>query len=71
RPPSAYLLYQNEVRHEVKKQHDGLPYHEVLGKISGQWSDLTDEGRAPYIEATRIAKQKYEVEKKRYDAQTV
>ena len=43
RPPSAYLLFQNQVRKEMVKQHDGLPYHEVLGEIAKRWAVMPDE----------------------------
>jgi protein-tyrosine-phosphatase len=43
RPPSAYLLFQNEVRKEMVKQHDGLPYHEVLAEIAKRWGEMSDE----------------------------
>lgn len=43
RPPSAYLLFQNQVRKEMVKQHDGLPYHEVLGEIAKKWAEMPDD----------------------------
>ncbi|PWN51901.1 HMG-box, partial [Violaceomyces palustris] len=52
RPPSAYLLFQNEVRQEVRKKHPGMPYAEVLGKVSEAWKALTDEQRKIYQDQT-------------------
>ncbi len=40
RPPSAYLLYQNDVREEERKTHPELPYKDVLQVISQKWKDL-------------------------------
>ncbi|SOV05952.1 related to NHP6B - nonhistone chromosomal protein [Ustilago sp. UG-2017a] len=52
RPPSAYLLFQNEVRQEIRKKHPGMPYSEVLGKVSEAWKALTDEQRRVYQDKT-------------------
>lgn len=52
RPPSAYLLFQNEVREEIRKKHPGMPYSEVLGKVSEAWKALTDEQRRVYQDKT-------------------
>lgn len=43
RPPSAYLLYQNEVRNTIKAQHPEMPYSEILGEISKGWSGLNEQ----------------------------
>lgn len=45
RPPSAYLLFQNEIREEMRQQYKDLTYSEVLGKISEAWKALTEEQR--------------------------
>lgn len=45
RPPSAYLLFQNEVREDERKAHPDLSYKEVLGVISQKWKDLSEEQR--------------------------
>lgn len=45
RPASAYLMFQNVVRKDIAGQHPGLPYHEVLAKISEQWASLSDEDK--------------------------
>lgn len=43
RPPSAYLLFQNEVRKGMQQKYPGLAYAEVLGKVSEKWSTLTPD----------------------------
>ena len=45
RTPSAYLLFQNEIREDMREQFKELPYPEVLGKISEAWKNLTEEQR--------------------------
>lgn len=42
RPPSAYILYQNDVRKEMQDKHQGMLYSEVLGKISESWQTLEE-----------------------------
>jgi hypothetical protein len=46
RPASAYLLYQNEVRAATKEKYPNLSYHEMLNKISAQWTAMTVEEKA-------------------------
>lgn len=45
RPPSAYLLFQNEIREDMRQQFKDLSYSEVLGKISEAWKNLSEEQR--------------------------
>lgn len=45
RPPSAYLLFQNEVREDMRKRHPELTYGQTLAKISEAWKALTDDQR--------------------------
>ncbi|KAL5488366.1 hypothetical protein ACEPAI_6474 [Sanghuangporus weigelae] len=68
RPPSAYLLFQNEVREEMKKLYPDLPYIEVLNKISERWSNMNDEQKKMYIDATNKMRAKFGVDKAAYDA---
>jgi len=68
RPPSAYLLFQNDVRKTVKGQHPEMPYGQVLAEISKLWYALTPEERAPYMQATADSKVVYEKAKATYDA---
>ncbi|PWN37068.1 uncharacterized protein FA14DRAFT_9579 [Meira miltonrushii] len=52
RPPSAYLLFQNEIREDMRQQFKELSYSDVLGKISEAWKNLTDEQRKVYNDRT-------------------
>lgn len=45
RPPSAYLLFQNDIRENIRQSHPGLPYKEVLGVIANRWKELDDNSR--------------------------
>ncbi|KAN0062331.1 hypothetical protein ACQY0O_005213 [Thecaphora frezii] len=68
RPPSAYLLFQNEVRQEVRKKHPGLPYSEVLGKVSEAWKALTDEQRKIYQDKTTENMAQWNAMKKEHES---
>ena len=43
RPPSSYLLFQNEVRQEVKAKNPNMPNNELLGMIAKAWSEMSKE----------------------------
>ncbi|CEH16321.1 HMG box-containing protein [Ceraceosorus bombacis] len=64
RPPSAYLLFQNEVRDDMRKRHPELTYAEILSKISEAWKALTDNQRQVYHDKTVEAMARWGVEKK-------
>lgn len=42
RPPSAYILFQNEVRDDIRTSNPGMPYKDVLQIISQRWKELPD-----------------------------
>lgn len=64
RPPSAYLLFQNEIREDMRQQFKDLAYSEVLGKISEAWKNLTDEQRKVYQDRTVENMAKWNMEKR-------
>jgi len=68
RPPSSYLLFQNEVRSELKKTHPGMPNNELLGMIAKQWSEMSQEDKEKYETLQRAAKDRYLEEKGVYQA---
>lgn len=43
RPASSYLLFQNEVRSELKAKHPELRNNELLGAIAKLWSEMPQE----------------------------
>jgi len=45
RAPSAYLIFQNEIRRKTKEQNPNIPNNELLQMISKKWSDLPSEER--------------------------
>jgi len=46
RPASAYILFQNEVRKELKERYPTLNNSELLVKISEMWKQMSDEEKA-------------------------
>lgn len=42
-PPSAYIMFQNDVRNRVRAEHPGVQYKELMGLISKQWNALTQD----------------------------
>jgi hypothetical protein len=45
RPPNAYLLFQNEVRTDMKERFPELAYRDLLGKIADAWKGLSEEDK--------------------------
>ncbi|EPT03167.1 hypothetical protein FOMPIDRAFT_1116461 [Fomitopsis schrenkii] len=68
RPPSSYLLFQNEVRSELKKTHPGMPNNELLGMIAKQWSEMSQGEKEKYENLQKAAKERYLEEKDVYQA---
>ncbi|QRV89505.1 HMG (high mobility group) box protein [Ceratobasidium sp. AG-Ba] len=48
RPPTSYILFQNDIREELKRQNPGLPYKELLGKVSEAWGQLNEGEKKKY-----------------------
>lgn len=46
RPASAYILFQNDVRRELKSQHPNVSQSELLNMISKQWNEMTDDQKS-------------------------
>lgn len=67
RPPSAYLLFQNEVRSDMRTRFPEMPYKEVLGKVSEAWKNLSDEERKVYQDKTNEEMKRWTVEKRDHE----
>ncbi|KLO15717.1 hypothetical protein SCHPADRAFT_995598 [Schizopora paradoxa] len=68
KPASAYILFQNDVREEIRKQNPDQPYAVVLNKISEAWAALTDEQKKPYNDLVHKNKADYDIRKGEYEA---
>ncbi|CAA7259584.1 unnamed protein product [Cyclocybe aegerita] len=70
RPASSYILFQNEVRKELKEQHPNISNMDLLAMISEQWKNMSDDQKRIYNEAMKTANALYSEEKKAYDNRT-
>lgn len=43
RPASSYLIFQNDVRNELKKEHPNLSNNELLSMIAALWQNMPKE----------------------------
>lgn len=68
RPPSAYLLFQNEVRADMRERFPDMPYKEILGKVSEAWKNLSEVDRKIYQDKTNEEMKRWTVEKKDHEA---
>ena len=56
RPPSSYLLFQNEVRQAMKKANPAMANHEILTNISQRWAEMSPEEKEVCSDASnRVA----------------
>ncbi|KAF8629588.1 hypothetical protein AX15_003335 [Amanita polypyramis BW_CC] len=70
RPASSYIIFQNEVRGELKASHPSLSNNELLNMIAKQWQEMNEEDKAVYHQAMATAKERYSQDKKAYDNRT-
>jgi len=68
RPPSTYLLFQNDVRKGLKAKHPNATNSELLAMISKMWQEMPDADKSKYTDAHATAKEKYDAEKAAYEA---
>ncbi|KAG9040138.1 hypothetical protein FRB95_000067 [Tulasnella sp. JGI-2019a] len=68
KPPSAYLLYQNEMRGALKQKHPELDNTALLQMISKEWSTMPDDKKAKYQAVVDEQKATYDVEMKEYNS---
>jgi hypothetical protein len=46
RPASSYILYQNEIRKELREKHPGVTNSELLNIIAKQWAEMSEADKA-------------------------
>ncbi|GFZ49452.1 hypothetical protein JCM24511_07572 [Saitozyma sp. JCM 24511] len=66
RPPSAYILFQNEVRDEIREKNPGMAYKDVLSMIAEKWKELQPEQKKVYEDAYLDATSVYRIEEATY-----
>jgi len=65
---SAFMIYSNEVRTEVKLANPGLAFGDVAREIARLWADLPFERKEHYGRLSEEDRRRYEVDMKDYTA---
>eukprot|EP01025_Chloroclados_australasicus_P058477 TRINITY_DN7346_c0_g3_i1.p1 TRINITY_DN7346_c0_g3~~TRINITY_DN7346_c0_g3_i1.p1 ORF type:complete len:212 (-),score=70.78 TRINITY_DN7346_c0_g3_i1:221-856(-) len=68
---SAYMMYSNEKRNEVKEKFPDLGFTEIPKKIAEMWKGLSAEEKQPYEDMAAKDKKRYEREMEAYTANKV
>ncbi|KAI0643636.1 high mobility group box domain-containing protein [Trametes meyenii] len=68
RPPSSYLLFQNDVRQELKAKNPNMRNNELLSAIAKMWAEMPQEQKDAYEQRNRAAKDQWLAQKAVYEA---
>ena len=63
RSPTAYLLFCNEKREEVKSANKEKKMTEITTILGGMWTDLSEKKKKPYEEKAAKLKEAFDAEK--------
>ena len=64
RPPSAYVIFSNKVREEVKEQN--LSFTKIAKLVGDRWQKLDPTGKEPYEAQANAAKERYNIQLSAY-----
>jgi HMG (high mobility group) box len=64
RPPSAYVIFSNKIREEVRGQN--LSFTDIAKLVGDRWQKLSSEGKEPFESQANAAKEKFAVELAHY-----
>ena len=67
KPRSSYLLWTESVRKTLKEANPTLDMPGMSKKMGEMWKAMTDEQKAPFVEAAENDKARYADQKKAYD----
>ena len=67
RPMSAYFLFMNSVRPEVRKDNPEATIGEVAKIMGKMWAEIDADKKAKFDKEAAAAKKKWEVEKAAYE----
>ncbi|KAI8984941.1 HMG-box, partial [Trametes punicea] len=70
RPASSYLLFQNDVRNELKAKNPGMRNNELLSAIAKMWADMPQEQKDEYERRNKVAKDAWLAQKAIYEGKT-
>ncbi|KAF6235904.1 hypothetical protein HO173_006100 [Letharia columbiana] len=60
RPPSAYVIFSNKIREELKPEN--LSFTAIAKRVGERWQDVSAEEKEPYESEASAAKEKYHAE---------
>ncbi|KAJ7638384.1 hypothetical protein FB45DRAFT_902678 [Roridomyces roridus] len=63
RPASSYLMFQNDIRKELKEKFPNLSHTELIDLIKTQWKDMPEAKRQKYSDQVVRDKERYAAEK--------
>lgn len=66
RPPSSYILFQNEVRNEMKARFPDSPHIDLLTKIAERWKAMSKDERVIWDEKAKTKKEHFAEESAAY-----
>lgn len=66
RPMTAYMLWMNEIRAQIKEENPGISVTELSKKAGEMWKNVQDKSK--WQEKSQEAKKKYEEDMKAYKA---
>lgn len=64
RPPSAYVIFSNRVREEVKDQN--LSFTQIAKLVGDRWQKLDPAGKEPFEVQANAAKERYNIQLSTY-----
>lgn len=66
RPASAYILFQNAVRQEMRAANPTADYKELARQIGDRWKSLDEEAKKPWSEAGKQAMSSWNIQNREY-----
>ncbi|KAG5639343.1 hypothetical protein H0H81_004064 [Sphagnurus paluster] len=70
RPASSYIMFQNDIRKDLKEKNPNITNAELLALIAKKWGEMSEADKEVYNKAVANAKEQYSNEKKAYDARS-
>ena len=64
RPPSAYVIFSNRIREEIKDQN--LSFTQIAKLVGDRWQKLDPTGKEPYESQANAAKERYNIQLSAY-----
>jgi hypothetical protein len=66
RPRSAYILFSNDKRTEVREANPDMKMPDVAKELGNMWKTLNDRKKQPYLDRAAEDKKRYEAEMAKY-----